>query len=121
MHANLGQYMSNRYVGAGKLVPGYHHTQTLVRSTDVDRTLQSALSQLLTWFPGDPFASHNVSLWQPIPVHTKPVPIDFIMRPFDEGTCPRYRKLVTDHYEQPYWKAKLAEICPPNACTVRQS
>lgn len=120
MHANLGVYMRQRYVGAGRLVPAYNYTQTVVRSTDVDRTLQSALSQLLTWFPASPAVFASIApAWQPVPVHTVPVNLDSILRPFDDGSCPRFMQLKATHPARQAWLDKLAEICPPDACTVR--
>jgi hypothetical protein len=120
MHANVGQYMRARYVGPSKLLAaGYHRNETVVRSTDVDRTLQSALSQLLTWFPAAPAVfpgGDAASSWQPVPVHTVPTSIDFELRPFDDGSCPRYTALAAAHASTPAYQAKLAEVVPAEAC-----
>jgi lysosomal acid phosphatase len=44
---HLGVYMRSRYITKHKLLgPRYHHTQINIRSTDYDRTLQSAEAQL---------------------------------------------------------------------------
>ncbi|MEJ1285732.1 acid phosphatase prostate [Cricetulus griseus] len=46
-------------------------TQVYIRSTDVDRTLMSAMTNLAALFPPEGISIWNPSLpWQPIPVHT---------------------------------------------------
>ncbi|OWK05722.1 ACPP, partial [Cervus elaphus hippelaphus] len=52
-------------------------TQVHVRSTDIDRTLMSAMTNLAALFPPEGISIWNPSLpWQPIPVHTVPVSED---------------------------------------------
>lgn len=48
--------------------------QVYVRSTDIDRTLMSAMTNLAALFPPDGISLWNPNLpWQPIPVHTVPL------------------------------------------------
>ena len=53
--------------------------QYIVRSTDVDRTLMSAESQMAALFYPTPEQQFNQTItWQPIPVHTVPTTDDFV-------------------------------------------
>lgn len=50
-----------------------------MRSTDVDRTLMSAETQMSALFYPTPAQQFNATIfWQPVPVHTKPVDDDFV-------------------------------------------
>jgi lysosomal acid phosphatase len=61
----------------------------LVRSTDVDRTLMSALSDLSGFYPPDNQDMWNADLmWQPIPVHTIPEKLDSLLAA--KKPCPVY-------------------------------
>ncbi|EPY87244.1 prostatic acid phosphatase long isoform precursor [Camelus ferus] len=74
-HYELGDYIRKRY---GKFLnESYKHEQVYVRSTDVDRTLMSAMTNLAALFPPKGTSVWNPSLlWQPIPVHTVPLSED---------------------------------------------
>ncbi|XP_036705448.1 prostatic acid phosphatase isoform X4 [Balaenoptera musculus] len=74
-HYELGQYIRKRYEKF--LNKSYRHEQVYVRSTDIDRTLMSAMTNLAALFPPEGISVWNPSLlWQPIPVHTVPVSED---------------------------------------------
>ncbi|XP_026947363.1 prostatic acid phosphatase isoform X3 [Sagmatias obliquidens] len=74
-HYELGQYIRKRYEKF--LNKSYKHEQVFVRSTDIDRALMSALTNLAALFPPEGISVWNPSLpWQPIPVHTVPVSED---------------------------------------------
>ncbi|XP_031616331.1 lysosomal acid phosphatase-like [Contarinia nasturtii] len=83
----LGQYFRRRY---HKLLGDkYSPKRVYVHSTDKDRILMSALANLAGLFP--PHAEekwHDDIAWQPIPVHTIPLNLDYAMR--GPGDCPRY-------------------------------
>nr|XP_014333681.1 PREDICTED: prostatic acid phosphatase isoform X3 [Bos mutus] len=74
-HYELGQYIRKRYENF--LNESYKREQVHVRSTDIDRTLMSAMTNLAALFPPEGISIWNPSLlWQPIPVHTVPVSED---------------------------------------------
>ncbi|XP_024899419.1 prostatic acid phosphatase isoform X2 [Pteropus alecto] len=74
-HYELGEYLKTRY---GKFLnESYKHQQVYIQSTDVDRTLMSAMTNLAALFPPEGISVWNPSLpWQPIPVHTVPLSED---------------------------------------------
>uniref|UniRef100_A0A8D2JSA0 Uncharacterized protein n=1 Tax=Sciurus vulgaris TaxID=55149 RepID=A0A8D2JSA0_SCIVU len=69
----LGHFLRRRYKSF--LSPQYRREEVYIRSTDFDRTLESAQANLAGLFPeaapGSPEAD-----WRPIPVHTVPVAED---------------------------------------------
>ncbi|KAM5292812.1 prostatic acid phosphatase [Ctenodactylus gundi] len=90
-HYELGEYLRKRY---GKFLnESYKHEEVYVRSTDVDRTLMSAMTNLAALFPPEGTSVWNPSLlWQPIPVHTVSVSEDRLLYlPFKN--CPRFQEL----------------------------
>ncbi|KAJ6635615.1 Testicular acid phosphatase like [Pseudolycoriella hygida] len=68
----LGQYFRRRY---DKLLgKKYSPNKIYIQSTDIDRTIMSAQACLAGLFPPDDDDKLNGEiLWQPIPVHTKPL------------------------------------------------
>ncbi|XP_046545921.1 lysosomal acid phosphatase-like isoform X1 [Haliotis rubra] len=70
-HYSLGRFIRRRYTGF--LSDKYLHTEIRVESSDVDRCLMSAYSNLAGLYPpsGDQVWNSNIP-WQPIPVHTRP-------------------------------------------------
>ena len=66
-----------------------------VRSTDVDRTLMSAESNLAGLYPpkGDQIWKKDIP-WQPIPVHTVHLEADNLLS--SHSNCPRMTELVED-------------------------
>ncbi|XP_073817292.1 acid phosphatase 1 isoform X3 [Musca autumnalis] len=84
---HLGQWLRKRY--SSLLSKTYNKDEIYIRSTDVDRTLMSALSNLAglyepvdkdVWIP-------NIN-WQPIPVHTIPEKLDSVLA--GKAACPAY-------------------------------
>jgi lysosomal acid phosphatase len=74
-HYALGQWLRNRYESI--LPEKYSRDVIYIRSTDVDRKLMSAESNLAGMFPpvGDQVWNEDIH-WQPIPVHTVPEKLD---------------------------------------------
>ena len=85
-HLELGRWLRGRY--SGWLAETYDRAEVVVRSTDVDRTLMSALSNLAGLFPpqGDQVWEADLP-WQPIPVHTLPQDEDYLLS--SHAHCPR--------------------------------
>ncbi|KAL6053643.1 hypothetical protein STEG23_018876 [Scotinomys teguina] len=91
----LGRFLRRRYKAF--LSPEYRREEVYIRSTDFDRTLESAQANLAGLFPeaapGSPEAD-----WKPIPVHTVPVSEDKLLR-FPMRSCPRYHELLRESTE----------------------
>lgn len=83
----LGQWLRERY---SKFLPEtYNRENIYVRSTDVDRTLMSAESNLAGLYPPREWQKWNKNIsWQPIPIHTVPGNLDEVLA--GERPCPRY-------------------------------
>ncbi|XP_057348573.1 prostatic acid phosphatase isoform X1 [Manis pentadactyla] len=104
-HYELGQYLRRRY---GKFLnESYKHEQVYIRSTDVDRTLMSALANLAALFPPEGISVWNPNLpWQPIPVHTVPVSEDQLLYlPF--RNCPRFQELEKETLKSKEFQKRL--------------
>jgi len=94
MHFHVGQYLRRRY-GDKILREQYNATDIYVRSTDVDRTLMSAMSNLAGLYPpkGNQVWNPNL-LWQPIPVHTRPLADDNLLS--SHAKCPKFKQLYEE-------------------------
>lgn len=77
-HYRLGGYIRERYNSL--LNSTYIASEIQVRSTDFDRTLMSAQSNLAGLYPVLNNSSDKVPI-QPIPIHTEPVGLDFVCAP----------------------------------------
>nr|XP_012316934.1 testicular acid phosphatase [Aotus nancymaae] len=99
----LGRFLRSRYEAF--LSPEYRREEVYVRSTDFDRTLESAQANLAGLFPeaapGSPEAH-----WRPIPVHTVPVAEDKLLR-FPMRSCPRYHELLREATEAAEYQEAL--------------
>ena len=97
-HYQFGKWLRNRYDSlVGKK---YSKDEIYIRSTDVDRTLMSALSNLAGFFPPQSTDVWSDELaWQPIPVHTEPEKKDGVLA--SKKTCPVY-----DHELKKLYKSK---------------
>jgi hypothetical protein len=71
----LGKYLRTRY--GSILSPTYLSSEINVRSTDYDRTLMSAQSNLIGLYPLSNISTDNVPI-QPIPIHTVSQNQDFV-------------------------------------------
>ncbi|MEQ2269163.1 hypothetical protein XENORESO_000612, partial [Xenotaenia resolanae] len=93
-HYELGQFLRTRYKNF--LNESYIRHEILVRSTDFDRTLMSALANLAGLYPPKDQQIFSPSLkWQPIPVHTVPQSEERLLS-FPLGDCPRYKQLMNE-------------------------
>ncbi|KAM6153417.1 testicular acid phosphatase [Erethizon dorsatum] len=91
----LGRFLRRRYKAF--LSPEYRREEVYIRSTDFDRTLESAQAILAGLFPeASPRGSE--ADWRPIPVHTVPVAEDKLLR-FPMRSCPRYQELLRESTE----------------------
>ncbi|XP_010367865.1 testicular acid phosphatase [Rhinopithecus roxellana] len=99
----LGRFLRSRYEAF--LSPEYRREEVYIRSTDFDRTLESAQANLAGLFPeaapGSPEA-----YWRPIPVHTVPVAEDKLLR-FPMRSCPRYHELLREATEATEYQEAL--------------
>ncbi|XP_044741619.1 prostatic acid phosphatase-like isoform X2 [Chrysoperla carnea] len=100
-HFALGQWLRERY--ARLLSQHYRFDEVYIHSTDVDRTIMSALSNLAGLFP--PSADDvwsGVHDWQPIPVHTIPDYADNILA--GSKKCPKYEYEFNKTMESPIFR-----------------
>lgn len=102
MQYNLGKYLRQRY--SGFLSETYDENDIYVRSSDVDRTLMSAMSNLAGLYPPKGDQEWNPDLeWQPIPVHTMPQEEDNVIS--SHCKCPKYEQLKDNVFEDPRLKS----------------
>ncbi|OWF40461.1 lysosomal acid phosphatase-like isoform X2 [Mizuhopecten yessoensis] len=106
-HYRLGQWLRDRYNGF--LSSDYIHTEIVVTSSDEDRCLMSAASNLAGLYPptGDQVWNSNIT-WQPIPIHTKPKYEDNRINMGE--TCPSY----TEQYDKDMRSPSIAAIDKAN-------
>ncbi|CAI9607048.1 unnamed protein product [Staurois parvus] len=98
-HWELGQALRERYKGF--LNESYNRHEIYVRSTDVDRTLMSAESNLAGLYPPEGSQVFHPNLtWQPIPVHTVPESKERLLK-FPLLPCPKYIKLQEETRHSP--------------------
>ncbi|EDQ86262.1 uncharacterized protein MONBRDRAFT_33870 [Monosiga brevicollis MX1] len=118
MHYNVGAYFRKRYIQDLSFIDAaYNHEQIVVRSTDADRTLMSAQAQLAGWFPVETSVLGPPDiLWRPVPVHTRPVEDDLLLRSWSQGVCPRYDQLEANWNQTQGWHDKNNQIVDPLAC-----
>lgn len=89
---NLGKYLRRRYESLLGRDKKYSGENVYIRSTDVDRTLMSAQANAAGLFvPTDDEKWNSEILWQPIPVHTMPKKLDYVL--YSIVDCPKYAVL----------------------------
>ncbi|CAG9807128.1 unnamed protein product [Chironomus riparius] len=101
-HFELGKWLRQRY---NSLVSDkYNPDEMIVRSTDMDRTLMSALSDLSGFYPPKGVDVWNEEIaWQPIPVHTVPEKLDDLLAA--KKSCPVYDYELKKLYKSAEFKA----------------
>lgn len=84
---NLGLYLRARY---GALIGDtYSNKKVYIHSSDHDRCLMSAASCLAgLFFPRDRELWHEQIQWQPIPIHSVPNDMDYLL--YFGKKCPKY-------------------------------
>ncbi|XP_004762560.1 prostatic acid phosphatase isoform X1 [Mustela putorius furo] len=104
-HYELGQYIRKRY--RKFLNESYKPEQVYIQSTDIDRTLMSAMVNLAGLFPPEGVSIWNPSLpWQPIPVHTVSLSEDRLLYlPFQD--CPRFKELKEETLKSTEFQKRL--------------
>lgn len=108
-HYELGKQLRERWITNGNLVSAsYDRREVSVRSTDVDRTLMSAQSQLAGFYGGGGHPAWPLA-WRPVPVHTVSLEDEWLMRPYSEGVCPEYGVLHDEWTASDEYRAKAAE------------
>ncbi|XP_041054374.1 lysosomal acid phosphatase-like isoform X2 [Carcharodon carcharias] len=106
-HYMLGQYLRHRYKDF--LNSSYDREEIYVRSTDVDRTLMSAQSDLAGLYPPREYQIFKPDLnWQPIPVHTVPAEDEKFLK-FPIPNCPRFDKLLEESMNSKTVQDKVKE------------
>lgn len=121
----LGKYLRQRY---RKLINAEYSPEELyVQSSDVDRALISAQANLAGLFEPVSKGSDKDIMYMPIPVHTTPSDLDYVLMCRRE--CPKYKKafkkyvknseevqqIYKDHEDLfQYW----SEMCDKNLKTI---
>ncbi|XP_052836682.1 prostatic acid phosphatase isoform X2 [Drosophila gunungcola] len=101
-HYDLGKWLRKRY---SALLPSKYSNQDIyVQSTDVDRTLMSAQSNLAGLYEpqGEDIWNSDIK-WQPIPIHTIPEKEDHILAA--KAPCPAYDHELAALESSPEFKA----------------
>ncbi|XP_065723269.2 prostatic acid phosphatase isoform X1 [Drosophila suzukii] len=101
-HYDLGKWLRNRY---SNLLPfQYSNEDIFVQSTDVDRTLMSAQSNLAGLYEPQGEDIWNADIkWQPIPIHTTPEKEDPILAA--KAPCPAFDYELATLESSPEFKA----------------
>ena len=107
-HYALGQAFRERYVDTyGLLNATYSRENIRIDSTDVDRTFQSAQSNLLGIYPEGPLKTSDGRNVQVFPIHSVAIQNDWLLRPWDN--CPRYQEHRQTFYASEEYAAKVQE------------
>lgn len=129
-HFLLGAELRQRYIEGKKLLQmRFNASEVYFRSTDVNRTLISAESQVLGLYPlgaGPLFAQETTAFppislhiqifpnhtrkqaFQPLPIHTVPANTDFLLQP--SAACARLHHSLHSLYSSP----RFQQVCSSN-------
>ncbi|KAM9457475.1 lysosomal acid phosphatase-like [Clarias gariepinus] len=105
-HFYLGQLLRKRYTGF--LSESYSRFEIAVRSSDYDRTIMSAASNLAGLYHNDPRMIHPDLHWRPIPIHTVPLDEEKLLS-FPMANCPRYEQLMNETENSEIYQKKNEE------------
>lgn len=95
-HFKLGQFFRRRYDTL--IGDKYSANKVYIQSSNVDRTIMSALANLAGLFPPNNEETWNEDIqWQPIPVHTIPKSVDRILY---VGNCDKYNDALRKYIEE---------------------
>ncbi|XP_038072170.1 prostatic acid phosphatase-like [Patiria miniata] len=109
MHYNLGQWLRKRYIDSGFMNATYNRLSLHVRSTDKDRTLMSAESDLAGLYPPQGNQKWKAGFdWMPIPVHTVPLDEDYLLEA-NGPPCPVYDELKEQIKDEAEYKELEAQ------------
>ncbi|KAF5903240.1 lysosomal acid phosphatase-like, partial [Clarias magur] len=92
-HFHLGQFLRKRYTDF--LSKDYSRFEIAVRSSDYDRTIMSAASNLAGLYYNGTVSMYPGLHWQPIPIHTVPLDEDKLLS-FPIKNCTRYELLMNE-------------------------
>ncbi|XP_019546796.2 prostatic acid phosphatase [Aedes albopictus] len=108
-HYYLGQWLRNRYKDL--IGETYSGDEIYVQSTEVDRVLMSALSNLAGLYPPSDRDLWLPNIhWQPIPVHQIPKPLDDVIA--GTKSCPKFLKLKEEYLQSDVYQGYLKSIEP---------
>lgn len=89
----------------------YSAENIYIQSTDVDRTLMSAESNMAGLFPPEDNQIWNKNLmWQAIPIHTIPEYMDYILAA--KKPCAQYEHALKRYQESPEFNVLLEKFRP---------
>jgi len=136
MEYNLGKFLRKRYVEKKRFLnESYLHKEIRIRSSDVERTIQSAEAQLAALYPPKGWQVWNKEIpWQPVPIHTV-AGDDVMMRPNDvpcarltqiwkeQKSDPEYIKMAVGHQQLLKELSQHAgmEVTPSNLAQITDS
>lgn len=123
-HFALGQRLRARYVDTQFLPEAFDPKHVYVRSTDIDRTLASAVSQMAGLYPPGSAPNSDVRirygqdplhenegglphLYQPVPVHTTSKNTDMLLIP--GANCPRHEYIMRQKRNSKQFENKIAD------------
>ncbi len=110
-HYELGKWLRCRYDDF--LRQSYNSNDIYIQSSDVDRTLMSAESNLAGLYEPEGEQIWTSELrWQPIPVHTRPVDTDYLTAGGVPSSCSSYQKAYAKYLQSPDVQNKIRTAKP---------